>query len=84
MLSHASPLPANADVFPVVSSLHPKLRPEIQSTPYNSNFQRKSKTVRVIGSLRQTNGSKEMSKWMGRKGNQATKYTGMDTEFELE
>ena len=28
--------------------------------------------------------SKEISKSMGRKSNYATKYTGMDTEFELE
>ena len=27
-------------------------------------------------------GNKQISKWMGRECNQATKYTGMDTEFE--
>ena len=36
--------------------------------------------VRVFGSLNQITGNKEISKWMGRK----YKYTGMDTEFELE
>ena len=41
----------------------------LQSTPDNSNIQVKSKKVRVIGSLKQITGSKEMSKWMGRKGN---------------
>ena len=45
----------------------------------NSNQQGKSKKVRVIGSLRQIAGSKEISKWMG-----IAKYAGMDTEFELE
>ena len=40
--------------------------------------------VSVIGSLKQITISNEISKWMGRKGNQATKCTGMDTEFELE
>ena len=41
--------------------------------------------VRVIGSLRQKTGSKEISKLMGRECNSAIKpCTGMDTEFELE
>ena len=51
----------------------------LQSTPDNSNQQGKSKKVRVIGSLRQIAGSKEISKWMG-----IAKYAGMDTDFELE
>ena len=41
----------------------------LQTTPDNSKPQRKSKKVRVIGSLKQITGSKEISKWMGRKGN---------------
>ena len=44
-----------------------KLKP--QSTPDNSNLQRKSKKVLVIGSSKQITGSKDISKWMGRKGN---------------
>jgi len=43
------------------------------------NHQGKSKKVRVIGSLKQIAGSKEISRWMG-----IAKYTGMDTEFEME
>ena len=42
---------------------------KLQSTPDNSNLQRKSKKVLVIGSSKQLTGSKEISKWMGRKGN---------------
>ena len=41
----------------------------LQSTPDNSNLQGELKKVRVIGSLKQITGSKEISKWMGRKGN---------------
>ena len=36
-----------------------------QSTPDNSNLLGKSKIVRVIGSLKQITGSKEISKWRG-------------------
>ena len=56
----------------------------LQSTPDNSNLQGKLRKVRIVGSLKQITGSKEISKWMGRECNWATKYTGMDTEFELE
>ena len=42
---------------------------KLQSTPDNSNLQGKSKKVLVIGSSKQITGSKEISKWMGRKGN---------------
>ena len=45
---------------------------------------REIEKVRVIGNSKQITGSKEIGKWMGRKGNYAKKYTGMDTEFELE
>ena len=41
----------------------------MQSTPDNSNLQEKLKKVRVIGSLKQITGSKEISKWMGRECN---------------
>ena len=40
-----------------------------QSTADHSNLQGKSTKVRVIGSLRQITGSKEISKWMGRECN---------------
>ena len=36
----------------------------IQSTPNNSNLQGKSRKVRVIESLKQITGSKELRKWM--------------------
>ena len=42
---------------------------KLQSTLDNSNLQGKSKKVLVIGSSKQITGSKEISKWMGRKGN---------------
>ena len=42
---------------------------KLQSTPDNSNLQGKSKKVLVTGSSKQITGSKEISKWMGRKGN---------------
>ena len=54
---------------------------ELQSTPDNSSLVGKSEKVQVIGRLKQITRSEEISKWMGRN---ATKYTGMDTEFELE
>ena len=41
----------------------------MQSTPDSSNLQEKLKKVRVIGSLKQITGSKEISKWMGRECN---------------
>ena len=47
----------------------PKSLRNLQSTPDYSNLHGKSKKVRVIGSLKQITGSKEISKWMGRKGN---------------
>ena len=50
-------------------SLNPDPLSDKKSTPDNSNIQGKSKKVRVIRSLKQITGSKEMSKWMGRKGN---------------
>ena len=39
---------------------------DVQSTPDNSNRLRKSKKVRVIGSSKQINVNKEISKWMER------------------
>ena len=36
----------------------------IQSTPNKSNLQGKSRKVRVIESLKQITGSKEIRKWM--------------------
>ena len=41
----------------------------LQSTPDNLNLQGKLKKVRVIESLKQITGSKEISKWMGRECN---------------
>ena len=41
----------------------------LQSNPDNLNLQGKLKKVRVIGSLKQITGSKEISKWMGRECN---------------
>ena len=58
---------------------------KVQSTPDNSNLLGKSKNVRVIGSLKQITGDNKISEWGGGGGcNLATKYTGMDTELELE
>ena len=42
---------------------------DLQSTPDVPNLQGKSKKVRVLGSSKQITGSKEIGKWMGRKGN---------------
>ena len=42
---------------------------QAQSTPDNSNLQGKLNKVRVIGSLKQITGSKEISKWIGREYN---------------
>ena len=41
----------------------------LQSTPDDLNLQGKLRKVRVIGSLKQITGSKEISKWIGREYN---------------
>ena len=54
---------------------------QVQSTPDNSNLQGRSS---YRDCLNQITVSKEISKWMGRECNYATKYAGTETEFELE